>query len=98
MVSGSYSVTITLHSYSNLQHTCVRCNTLLGFYGCCDEYRLRNTQCTGSYRCDTLFSFCLVPEGSFSFNPPISCSGPSTDTDTQTNSDGTINFTLGAAL
>ena len=90
-MSGRYSVSITLHSYSNLQHTCVRCNTY-----CCDERR--TGECTGSSRCDTLFSFCLVREGSFSSNPPIRCNGPSTNTDTQSNSDGTINFALGAVL
>ena len=98
IASGSgYTVTISLHSYSNLQHTCVRCN-VFGLNGCCDEYRLRDPQCTGIYRCDTFFSFCLVPVGSISFNPPIHCGGPSTDTATQFDSDETIDFVSGAVL
>ena len=97
--SGSrYSVIITLHSYSNLQQTCSRCSILLSSNGCCDDYRVRHPQCTGSLRCDTLFSFCLVPEGSFSFNPPTQCSGPSINTDTLFDSDETISFAPGAVL
>lgn len=94
MASGDYTVTITLHYYSNQQETCSLCTIpLFGFYGCCNDYARRDPQCTGSNRCDTAFSFCLLPEGSFSFRPP---SGPSTDTATQF--DELINFPLGAVL
>ena len=103
MASGSYTVTITLHSYSNPLHTCSVCSVLqsliTGLDGCCDEYRVISQlqQCTGSYRCDTAFSFCLLPEGS-SARPPISCAGPSIETDTDIDSDGTISFPVGEVL
>ena len=96
MVGGNYTVTITLHFYSNPQNTCSICRTH-GFYGCCDYYSLRESQCTGTYRCDTSFQYCLLPLGSFSSNPPIQCSNL-TGTAPQIDSAETINFPLGEVL
>lgn len=97
--SGNYTVTITLHSYSNLLETCVECNSQ-GFYGCCDDSSRRASQgCAGSYfRCDTQFHFCLLPVGSVSSNPPIQCSGPTIDTAIERESGKTIDFPLGEVL
>ena len=99
--SGNYIVTITLHSYSNLQETCVECNPQ-DFYGCCDDSGRRATfGCEENYlRCDTQFHFCLLPVGSVSPQPPIQCStsGPGIYSAVEQESSKTINFPLGEVL
>ena len=53
----NYTVMIRSHSFSNPSNRCSQCQL-----GCCDNYN--STICTGSDRCDTMFTYCLQPFGS----------------------------------
>ena len=60
-VCGDYVVEVSVQSYNNPTNRCVVC-TQPGYPnnpGCCDDFSMRDGNCTGELACDNYFTYCL---------------------------------------
>ena len=90
-IHGNYTVLVRSHSYSNPSNRCIQCQVNIGSQvGCCDQFNTL-TACTGTTRCDTLFTYCLQPFGSNTPCTPQAVSETAFD-------DRPINFTQATVL
>ena len=92
LVSGNYTLNITLVSYINQNNWCSVCSD--DELGCCDNYDART--CIGSNRCDTYFEYCLLPLETAITTDRIRCNPDATST--VLTDDGPIDFTQSVVL
>ena len=83
-IRGDYTILVHSHSFSNPSNRCAQCQ-----FGCCDQFG--TTVCTGTDRCDTLFTYCLLPFNSTTLCTPQAVSGTAFD-------DRSIDFTQATVL
>ena len=83
-IRGDYTILVHSHSFSNPSNRCAQCQ-----FGCCDQFG--TTVCTGTDRCDTLFTYCLLPLNSTTLCTPQAVSGTAFD-------DRSIDFTQATVL
>ena len=91
-MSGNYTLNITLVSYLNYNNWCSECSD--DELGCCDDYD--STECTGSFRCDTYFEYCLLPVETAITRDRLQCNPVATST--VLTDDGPIDFTQSVVL
>ena len=94
IVSGNYTLNITLISYINQNNYCAVCFD--DNYGCCDNNDA--TVCTGSLRCDTYFEYCLLPLETANTRPTRRYQCSPVATSTVLTDDGPIDFSQSVVL